>query len=55
MVRTTGVLVLQNAQALFRPQTLARTNYWAKLVEILHGTLPEDSALDSRGVFGYSA
>ena len=50
----TGVLVLQNAQSLFRPQTLARTNYWAKLVEILHGTLQEDSAWDSRGVFEYS-
>ena len=43
--------ILQNAQPLFPTQTLARTNYWAELAEILHGNLLGDSAWDSRGVF----
>ena len=48
---TTGVLILQNAQQLFHTHTLARTNYWAELAEILHGILLGDSTWDSRGVF----
>ena len=42
---STGVLILQNAHQLFRPHTLARTNYQAELAEILHGTLLCDSIL----------
>ena len=51
MTQTTGVLILQNDKGLFLSQDLARANYQAELVEILHGTLLGDTTWVNRGVF----
>ena len=40
--------------ATFSYPSLARTNYWAELAEILHGILLGDSTWDNQGVFGNS-
>ena len=39
--------------AIFHTRVLARTNYWADFLEILHGWLLDDSKWDSRGTFFY--
>ena len=49
----TGVLNLENAKTIFRRHRLARRNYLAKMLEILHGAPLGDSAWVSRGVFQY--
>ena len=51
---STGFLVLQNAQPVFCTKTLDRRIHWAKLDEILHGTLKGHNSSNYREIFRYS-